>query len=386
MKLAIATPTELTRDPRARRAAAAACALGAEVVGLCPASSDMPMPIAGVKIVRSGSTSVGTAHIRLLGEALPHELRIVRELRGLWRLARLIRLTAALVGAARVIDGITVVHANDLDSLPAGWKIARSQHARLIYDAHELYTSQEPDPPRFHRFIAHMLEAFFARRADEVVTVNAPIADELHRRLRLARRPLVVLNCPNIETIPEIVGSGGPLRVVYQGAMGPGRFLDDLLAATALAPGIELTLRVAGTDPATLRGHVQERGLRDRVLVVPPVAPDVLVESLVGFEVGVIINRPVTLNDELVLPNKLFEYLMAGLAVVAPRLPALTPVLDGVGATFRPGEPADLAAVLVKLAGDPSLVLALRKEARAQALSTYNAESQAAVLQTAWGV
>jgi glycosyltransferase involved in cell wall biosynthesis len=231
-----------------------------------------------------------------------------------------------------------------------------------------------------------MLEAFFARRADEVVTVNAPIADELYRRLRLTRRPLVVLNCPNIETIPEIVGSGGPLRVVYQGAMGPGRFLDDLLAATALAPGIELTLRVAGTELATLRGHVEERGLRDRVLVVPPVAPDVLVKSLVGFEVGVIINRPVTLNDELVLPNKLFEYLMAGLAVVAPRLPALTPVLDGVGATFRPGEPADLAAVLVKLASDPSLVLALRKEARAQALSTYNAESQAAVLQTAWGV
>ncbi len=39
----------------------------------------------------------------------------------------------------------------------------------------------------------------------------------------------------------------------------------------------------------------------------------------------------------LVLPNKLFEYMMAGLAVAAPRLPALTPIVEAAGVPVRAG-------------------------------------------------
>jgi glycogen synthase len=386
MKLVVVTPTELTRDPRARRAAVAAMAIGVDVVGLCPASSVEPTQLDGIDVIRSGSASSDAVRVRAIGESLPSRRAVVRELRGVWRLGRLVRLTIELVRATRGMDRIDIVHANDLDSLPAAWRIARIHRARLVYDAHELYTSQEPNPPRIHRYITGILEGLLGRRADEVVTVNDPIADELQRRLRLRKRPLVVLNCPNVEDVPGLVGRDGPLQVVYQGAMGPGRFTDDLLSAAELAPSIKLTLRVAGADLKALQARVDERQLEERVHVVPPVAPDVLVKSLVEFEVGVIINRPVTLNDELVLPNKLFEYLMAGLAVVAPELPALTPVLDGVGATFRPGEPADLAATLIELAGDRDRLLGLRREARRRALSTYNAEVQAAVLQASWGL
>ena len=118
--------------------------------------------------------------------------------------------------------------------------------------------------------------------------------------------------------------------------------------------------------------------------VVEPVAPDILVESLAGFDVGLVINRPVTLNDELVLPNKLFEYLMAGLAVVAPRLPALEPVLDGVGLTFPAGDVAALAGALEVLAADRELVRTFAATARQRATSIYNAEAQAATLAVAW--
>jgi glycosyltransferase involved in cell wall biosynthesis len=278
------------------------------------------------------------------------------------------------------------VHANDLDTLPAAAMLARHSGARLVYDAHELYTTQEPDPPRAHQRVSASLERSLARRADVVSTVSAPIADELRRRLRLEETPRVVLNCPPlVEVSVEPPAEGVPLAVVYQGAMGPGRPLEDLLVAAEHAPGAHFTLRIASSDPALLRSEVERRGL-DNVEVVEPVPPDRLVEALAGFEVGLVINRPVTQNDALVFPNKLFEYLMAGLAVVAPRLPGLAPVVDGegVGVTFEPGRPEELGAALTALSGDRDRVVELRRRARQLAVERYNAEAQADALVSLW--
>ncbi|HEX6702861.1 MAG TPA: glycosyltransferase, partial [Gaiellaceae bacterium] len=116
---------------------------------------------------------------------------LVREARGLSRLLRLARMTSGRYRTGRILGRFDVVHANDLDTLPAAWLLARASGARLVYDAHELYTEQEPDPPRLHRAVARGLEGALARRADAVVTVSEPIADELQHRFRLPLPPFV---------------------------------------------------------------------------------------------------------------------------------------------------------------------------------------------------
>ena len=186
--------------------------------------------------------------------------------------------------------------------------------------------------------------------------------------------------------MPPPIAGEGRLRAVYQGAMGPGRPLEDLFAAAEGAEGVVLTLRIAGADRDALSREVRARGLEERIEVVEPVPPDRLVEALAGFDVGLIINRPATRNDELVLPNKLFEYLMAGVAVAAPRLPSLSPVVAEAGVLFEPGRPDLLAAELSSLAGDPDRLANLRSRAYALARERYNAEAQAVGYLSAWGL
>jgi glycosyltransferase involved in cell wall biosynthesis len=383
-RLLILTPGELTRDPRARRAAAAAAARGWDVVGVCLGRGE-PLALDGVSVVRVPVDRVTTAlrGAGLGGTTESHGL--VRELRGLYRLGRLLHTTLRLATATRRLGRFDVVHANDLDTLPASWLAARRSGARLVYDAHELYTLQEPDPPQLHRRVAATLEGALARRAATVITVSDLIAEELRRQLRLTRGPLVVLNCPDRDGSEPAPGTG-PLKAVYQGAMGPGRPIADLLDAAGETEGVELTLRIAGANLYELRREIERRGLAS-VRVVEPVSPDRLVDALGEFEAGVIINRPVTRNDELVFPNKLFEYLMAGLAVVAPRLPGLAPVVEdeGIGLTFAPGDPLDLGRALTALAADRDRLLELRRRARALALERYNADVQAETLAAAWG-
>jgi glycogen synthase len=387
-RILLLTAHELTRDPRARRAAATALARGLDVTGVCGAG-EPPVPLEGVEVTRVGNGQVGARLRRAgLGGMRPSG-PLMRELRGLFRLGRLAAANLRLARAAARQGPAEIVHANDFDTLPAGRVVARRRRARLVYDAHELYSDQEPEPPRLYRAVVRVAERLLARRADAVVTVSEPIAEELQRTLRLRRKPLVVLNCPPRTEVGEAPASTDDrLRAIYQGAMGPGRPLEDLLAAAATAEPVQLTIRLANADLDALRGQVLGRGLEGRVEVVEPVPPDRLVEALAGFDVGLVINRPLTRNDELVFPNKLFEYFMAGLAVVVPRLPGMTPLVEGegLGLTYEPARPAALGAALAELAADRARLDGMRRRARKLALERYNAEEQRRSLETAWGL
>lgn len=385
-RLLVLNPSEVSRDPRARRQLLAAHEQGWEPVGLCGQLSRLPpLPLAGIEVHRVGEARA-VRRPPLITGIRARQRRIERELRGLVRLARFARLTLGLVRAGVRLGPFDVVHANELETLPAATALAKRWRARLVYDAHEVYASSEPDYPAIYSAVTVPLEAWLARRADAVTTVSEPIAHELERRLRLPRVPTAILNCPPIVEVPAPQMGEGPLRVVYQGAMGSSRPLDDILTAAEAAPSVAVTIRVAGANIEALQADATLRGLSNRVTAVPPVEPTALVDALVGEEVGLVINRPLSRNDELVFPNKLFEYLMAGLAVVVPRMPGIAPWVEeqGVGAVYEAARPESLGAVLEELAHNRDRVLALRRRARELALLRFNATVQSEALERVW--
>jgi glycogen(starch) synthase len=385
-QLLVLTPAELTRDVRAARAARAALAEGYEVVGVSgQISGETPVELEGVEIVRVGRP----ARINPLwfgASGSTQTSRLLRELRALFRLARLLARSGRLWNAARGLGPPAVVHANDLDTLPAGYALARRANARLVYDAHELYSEFDSPAPLVARRLTVLLEGALARRADAVVTVSEGMASELSTRLRLTRPPLVVLNAPNRSRGAARPPTTGVLRVVYQGGLGPGRELDDLLVAAG-ATGVELTIRIRMADPARLRAEIDRRGLADRVRVADPLPPSEALAALNEFDVGLIFDRPRTRNSDLSVPNKLFEYLMAGLAVVAPHLETLGPFIteERIGRTYDPYRPEELQRMLEELARDRPALAEAQARSRALALDRLNAESAAATLAEAWG-
>jgi glycogen synthase len=387
-RLLLLTPAELTRDPRARRQAELGKRLGFEVVGLSgQVSGEPPLPLNDVRVVRVGAARArrGLEETRL-GEPRTSN-PLLRELLGVFRLLRLALRSFRFWRAGRGLGRFEVVHANDVDTLPAAALLA-GRRSRLVYDAHELYSAFERDPPRLALGVMRRLEAALARRADAVVTVSEPLADELAAQLALPGRPVVVLNASEVDPEePGATAASGPLLAVYQGAIGFGRSLEDLLDAIAAAPNVHLRLLVVRVDPDALRSLVAERGLDGRVAVSPPVGPDGVLRELRTAEVGIIFDRPVTPNARLSLPNKLFEYLMAGLALAVPRLPAMAGIVEreDVGVVFEPGRPEDLARVLEELAGDRERLGELRRRARLLALNRYNADAQGPALAAAWG-
>lgn len=280
-----------------------------------------------------------------------------------------------------------VYHAHDLVTLPVAWAAARLRSARVVYDAHELFT-ELGRLGRPARTLFRLLEAFLIGRADRVMTVNDSIAGELARRYGVPA-PLVVMNCPRTDGFrPRREESGLRSRVglapevplvLYQGMFMPYRGLENMVRATSLFTRAHLVLMGWGPLLADLRRLTLDLGLAERVHFTEGVPLKEVLSFTAGADLGAIPYRNVGLNNYYTSPNKLFEYCAAGVPVVASRFPELVRFVEGlgIGRTFDPEVPADIAAAVNGLLDDPAALARARENvARAGGRFTWENESK----------
>ncbi len=109
----------------------------------------------------------------------------------------------------------------------------------------------------------------------------------------------------------------------------------------------------------------------DRIRFVPPVPPADIVLSLESYDIGFCLLYPSTYNIAVSLPNKLFDYVVAGLAVcVGPSL-SMAPFVEenGVGFVTPSYDPVSVAATLRDLT---IAEIETMREASSRTATAYN--------------
>jgi glycosyltransferase involved in cell wall biosynthesis len=274
--------------------------------------------------------------------------------------------------------GFSVLHAHDLNTLPAAVLAARGRDTRIVFDAHELYPEVSTLSARERR-VWRFVERRLIRRPDAVVTVCESIAEHLRERYAIAK-PAILHNCPPRTARPVAVDSTLLRRragledrddpiVLYQGGLTPNRGLEELVrAARYLERGVLVLMGDGRLRPA-LEELVARLALHDRVRLIPAVPQAALLAHTAGADVGVIPYKAVGLNNTYSTPNKLFEYMAAGLPVAGSRLPELCRFIEGyeLGVTFDPERPDDIGMALNYLLGPAVSRAALAANARAAA-------------------
>jgi glycosyltransferase involved in cell wall biosynthesis len=273
-----------------------------------------------------------------------------------------------------------VVHVHDVHPLAAAIEYAETARrpVRVIYDAHEYVPGLAVGGARTQRAVDGWaaMEREFVRRADRVITVAPGIAEVLQGTYALPELPHVVYNAPVTGdfTAPRSlraearVADDVPLAV-YSGALSAARGVDTAVAALAHAPGVHLAVvSVPYPHPfaAQLTATAARAGVADRLHLVPPV-PSVTVPSyLCSADVAVSPILPVSASYDMALPNKLFEFLHAGLPIVVSDCKAMAAFVTehGLGRSFHAGDAADLANALRATLEDPPLpdTAVLRRE------------------------
>jgi glycosyltransferase involved in cell wall biosynthesis len=248
-----------------------------------------------------------------------------------------------------------IYHAIDLDTLQAAIWAARKNNARVIYEARELYTELEAVANRpIIKSIWRFLERQLIGKANKIITINNSIADELCSRYHI-ERPTVIRNTA---VVPEklqpvdfharfnILGDTNIL--LYQGVLRKGQGLLYLLKIMKLLEKAVLIFIGAGPLEHEIRRQVWTLGISDKVKFVGRVPPDELANYTAGGDIGLLLMEDVALNNKLALPQKLFQYLAAGIPQVVSPLPELTSFVETeqTGITI-PLQKPDIAARLI---------------------------------------
>ena len=282
-------------------------------------------------------------------------------------------------------DAIMAINA---DTLRPCAQAAEQLGSLLVYDAYEYWPDHHKSPmlalSGVERRSLYEAERDYMAQAGLAITVSPVLARAYQEEFNLPRMPLVIYNAPPAY-IPEAFPVNRPIRFAFLGSFQTNRNMELMLEAAAQAEGVDFSFQGSGKLESWMRAEIAQRGLSDRIRVVEPVPYDELVMSAARYDVGVMAHGSDNLQVRGALPNKFFEYMAAGLGMIAPPNPALTE-FEGVEdfACFLPEVTAEaLAGLMQQLAQNPRRVAAMKEQALKHA-SLYAGEAQAKHLREAF--
>ena len=266
-----------------------------------------------------------------------------------------------------------LLYSNDLDTLLPNYLVARLWSVPLVYDSHEYFTEV---PELIHRPGVRSfwlkLEALIFPRLKNVITVNKELGRvysekygvpvSVIRNVPLARKPGISLEQRGDASKEDIL--------IYQGALNVGRGIELMIDSMRYLDHCKLLIVGQGDISEELKKRVSKEQLGDRVHFMGRIDPENLHGLTPQASLGLSLEEDLGLNYRLALPNKIFDYIQAGIPAVVSDLPVMRDFVteNQVGAVLTEREPEALAQLIKK-------VLSVRKSYEAQlrvAAGRYN--------------
>ena len=239
--------------------------------------------------------------------------------------------------------------ANDLDTLLANYLARRGR--KLVYDSHEFYTEVPELTARpAVRRIWLAIEQWIFPRLKTVITVNQSIADAYKERY--GSDVHVVRNIPmkrRLAEPPSRRSLGLPVDMtvlILQGAgINRDRGVEELIEAMVHLPECYLVIIGSGDVWWRLGGWAIDKGVEDRVRLIERLPYERMMDYTRNADLGLTLDKDTNLNYRFSLPNKLFDYLNAGIPVLATDLPEVAGIVRkyDAGIVIPTADPATIA-------------------------------------------
>lgn len=244
-----------------------------------------------------------------------------------------------------------LLYANDLDTLLSNYLVSKLKKQPLIYDSHEVFCEvPELTGSPIKKRIWEKIEAKIIPKLKYCITVNQSIADYFQKKYNTPFH--VVRNIPEQLSgfIPKTRTELGFLSdkkiIVMQGAgINIDRGAEELVEAMRYVRDAHLFIIGGGDVFEKLKTMVQDPDLKKNITIINKLPKKELLHYTFNADLGISIDKDTNLNYHYSLPNKLFDYIQAGIPVLASKLPEIEAIIAkyAIGDFISSYEPRHIA-------------------------------------------
>lgn len=269
--------------------------------------------------------------------------------------------------------------------LAAAVYAASKWKAKAGYDMEDLYSRESPPNTVKQMKRIEIIERRYSPNCAHLSAVSELIADEAVRLYGISR-PVAIHNVFPWADREHIDGrikdrKGKTLSLYwYSQVISEGRGIEDAIrAAGLLKDKVEIHLRGYASDEVKNKFSdlARDCGVYDSLYFHAPAPPDELLSRTAEHDIGLALEQPEPLSRRLTATNKLFLYMLAGLAIAATDVPGQSYVLaqpPNPGFLYKPGDCKKLAEYINRLFSDPKRLRLLKEASLKAAKEKWNWE------------
>ncbi|MCF8240921.1 MAG: glycosyltransferase [Melioribacteraceae bacterium] len=225
--------------------------------------------------------------------------------------------------------------AEEVYSLPAVVVIGKIRKAKIYYNSRELYAYLGGlRNKKYSQKIIAALEKYLIYKVDLVLTTGSMDSEFLEKFYKI-KNTLVIRNIPIAKSPSSIINfrkkfnlPADSILLIYQGMIMEGRGIELVLKTIADIPEIIFIIIGDGSHRKRIEAIIKENRLERRVVFTGMINQDELINYTAGGDIGLTLIENISISYYHALPNKLFEYINAGLPIISSNLPQMKDIVE----------------------------------------------------------
>lgn len=255
---------------------------------------------------------------------------------------------------------VDILVANDLDTLLANYLVSRIRKVTLIYDSHEYFTGVPEIQNRpFVRKVWQTIEKWIFPKLEHIYTVNQSIAriyeEKYNVNVGIVRNVSCKWNRSGNCSRNQLGLPANRFIVILQGSgINIDRGAEEAVLSMQYLDNTILMIIGDGDIVKNLKQMVFEQGLQSKVMFMEKVPYNILMNFTCAADVGITLDKDTNLNYKYSLPNKLFDYIQAGVPVLASKVVEVENIIKSynIGDIIDNHNPEHIASKLKNMFSD----------------------------------
>lgn len=259
-----------------------------------------------------------------------------------------------------------IVYANDLDTLTVGFLLSRILKTKLIFDSHELWLmgNKFNNCSKIRQKMWVIIEKRLIHKADCVICTTDLRSEYLKKEYGL-QKVTTIHNYPKYSSIQNNNFFRNEFRIaqdhvilLYQGLLDEKRGIFNIVNSCSKIDKISIIFMGMGRDREKLREYIISNKLDKKMFVKKAVEPKKLLEYTSSADIGLQLLYNTDYNHYSTISNKLMEYFMAGIAIIASDFPEIRKVVteNQIGILVDPENENQIEQAVRKLINDSRLL------------------------------